>query len=68
MHNHPALPIKQLVHQTHILHGPFVLILGLFNLQPVIVDRDRTVLQRSKPSSCFALAGEQTYPYGRFQS
>jgi len=32
-----------------------------------MVDRDRTVLQRSKPSSCSALAGEQPYPWDRFQ-
>jgi hypothetical protein len=31
------------------------------------VDRDRTVSQRSKPSSCTALIGEQPNPWNRFQ-
>jgi hypothetical protein len=33
-----------------------------------MVDSDRTVLQRSEPSSCSALTGEQPYPWGRLQS
>jgi len=32
-----------------------------------MVDRDRTVLQRSKPSSCSALMGEQPNPWIRLQ-
>lgn len=58
----------QLIHQLFLLHGPFVLIIrSLFILQSFMVDSDRTVLQRSEPSSCSALMGEQPNCCDRFQ-
>jgi len=58
---------KQLLNQVSLLPGPLVLrIRSCHRIKPT-VDRDRTVSQRSKPSSCIALVGEQPNPWNRFQ-
>jgi hypothetical protein len=58
---------KQLFHYRFFLPGPLVLgISPLINLK-LTVDNDRTVSQRSKPSSCTTLIGEQPNPWNRFQ-
>lgn len=57
----------QPVHQRFVHSGP--LVLGAAPLKPPtpVVDRDRTVSRRSKPSSRTALMGEQTNPWDLLQ-
>jgi len=61
------LMIKQLFNKLYILFGPLVLEINPRNFKSDQVDRDRTVSQRSKPSSCTALISEQLNPWNRFQ-
>ena len=67
-HSYPAvLLVEQLVHQRFVRGGPLVLSAApLKNLAP-IVDRDRTVLRRSEPSSRTLLTGEQPDPWDLVQ-
>ncbi len=66
--NYPALPLEwQLVHQRYILPDPLVLGLASLNFLTLTVDRDRTVLRRSKPSSRTTLIGEQPNPWNLLQ-
>ena len=58
---------KQPRHQRFPLPGPLVLGLASFNFLTLVVDRDRTVSRRSKPSSRTALMGEQPNPWNLFQ-
>ena len=64
MHSYPALQLTlQPAHQRHLQPGPLVLgSVPLKNPTPLL-DRDRTVLRRSEPSSRTALTGEQTDPW-----
>ena len=61
------MPFRQLVHYQLILLGPFVLKLASLKFFVLMVDRDRTVLQRSKPSSRTTLIGEQPNPWNLLQ-
>ena len=62
--SYPAMPLAgQLVHQRFVLRGPLVLSKGPLKFQTSTVDRDRTVLRRSEPSSRTALIGEQPNPW-----
>jgi hypothetical protein len=56
----------QLLNKWFVLPGPLVLGIKLLRFI-IMVDRIRTVLQRSKPNSCTALIGEQPNPWNRFQ-
>ena len=54
---------KQLAHQGFPHPSPLVLGTTLLKSQTVVLDRDRTVLRRSEPSSRTALTGEQPDPW-----
>ena len=58
---------SQLVHQRPVHSGPLVLGTALLKFLTPMVDRDRTVSRRSKPSSRTALMGEQTNPWDLLQ-
>ena len=58
---------EQPIHQRLPLPGPLVLGSATFNFLMSIVDRDRTVSRRSKPSSRTALTGEQPDPWNLLQ-
>ena len=58
---------KQPIHHWYVLPGPLVLGLGSLSFLTLTVDRDRTVLRRSKPSSRTTLIGEQPNPWNLFQ-
>jgi len=58
---------KQLVHQRLIFLGPLVLKSDFLNSLALMVDRDRTVSRRSKPSSRTTLIGEQPNPWNLLQ-
>ena len=61
---YPAmLLVEQLAHQRFIRGGPLVLSADPLRNQTPIVDRDRTVLRRSEPSSRAVLMGEQPNPW-----
>ena len=47
--------------------GPLVLRFIIFTNNCIIKDRNQTVLQRSKPSSCTILIGEQPNPWNPLQ-
>jgi len=65
--NTTMLLAKQLFHYRFVLPGPLVLgIKPLINLR-LTVDNNRTVSQRSKPSSCTTLISEQLNPWNRLQ-
>ena len=57
----------QPVHQRFVHSGPLVLGTALLKYLTPMVDRDRTVSRRSKPSSRTALMGEQTNPWDLLQ-
>jgi len=59
--------VRQPIHQRLSLPGPLVLRSAPLNLPTFVVDRDRTVSRRSKPSSRTALMGEQPNPWNLFQ-
>ena len=55
------------MHQRSVQHGPLVLVSDLLNIPTPTVDRDRTVLRRSEPSSRATLMGEQPNPWDLLQ-
>lgn len=57
----------QPVHQRFVHSGPLVLGADPLKSPTPVVDRDRTVSRRSKPSSRTALMGEQTNPWDLLQ-
>jgi len=57
----------QPIHQRLSLPGPLVLGSAPLNLLTFMVDRDRTVSRRSKPSSRTTLIGEQPNPWDLLQ-
>ena len=57
----------QLIHQRFVQPGPLVLGSALLNIPTPTLDRDRTVLRRSEPSSRAALMGEQPNPWDLLQ-
>ena len=61
------LLVKQLLHQRLVQPGPLVLESAPVNSCTLVVDRDQTVLRRSKPSSRTTLIGEQPNPWDLFQ-
>jgi len=58
---------SQQIHQRSVRIGPLVLDADPLNLLTPAVDRDRTVLRRSEPSSRATLNGEQPYPWDLLQ-
>ena len=58
---------KQLVHNWIALLSPFVLKKSYFYFLYSTVDRDRTVSQRSEPSSRTTFVSEQLNPWNHFQ-
>ena len=67
-HSYPAVHLAaQLVHQRFVQLGPLVLESALFNIPTPAIDRDRTVLRRSEPSSRATLMGEQPNPWDLLQ-
>ena len=66
--SYPAMPLaRQPVHQRCVHPGPLVLGTAPLNSPTPMVDRDRTVSRRSKPSSRTTLNGEQPYPWDLLQ-
>ena len=67
--SYPAMLLyrKQLAHQGFPHPSPLVLGTNSLKSQTVVLDRDRTVLRRSEPSSRTALAGEQPDPWDLLQ-
>jgi hypothetical protein len=57
----------QQIHQRFVQLGPLVLESTPFNSPAPTLDRDRTVLRRSEPSSRAALMGEQPNPWDLLQ-
>ena len=57
----------QLEHQRFVNPGPLVLGIDPFKYPTPTVDRDRTVLRRSEPSSRTTLTGEQPDPWDLLQ-
>src|SRR5206468_9592468 len=63
-HSYRAVPLaRQLVHHRSAHPGPLVLGAAPRNSLARTLDRDRTVSQRSEPSSRTALMGEQPNPW-----
>src|SRR5438309_1623653 len=63
-HSYRAVPLAgQLVHHRSAHPGPLVLGATPLNSPARTLDRDRTVSQRSEPSSRTALMGEQPNPW-----
>ena len=58
---------EQLEHQRCVILGPLVLENVLLKFPTPTVDKDRTVLRRSEPSSRTALIGEQPNPWDLLQ-
>src|SRR3989339_1170578 len=68
VHSYPAMLLaEQLVHQRYVIPGPLVLRNVLLKFPTPTVDKDRTVLRRSEPSSRTALIGEQPNPWDLLQ-
>ena len=68
VHSYPAVPLaRQQVHQRYVHPGPLVLGTGPLKFPTPMVDRDRTVSRRSKPSSRTTLIGEQPNPWDLLQ-
>ena len=59
--------VGQLLHQRLIIPGPLVLGYKTLNFKIFTVDRDQTVLRRSKPNSRTTLIGEQPNPWNLLQ-
>jgi hypothetical protein len=57
----------QPVHQRFVQLGPLVLESAPLNIPTPAIDRDRTVLRRSEPSSRATLMGEQPNPWNLLQ-
>src|ERR671933_173991 len=67
-HRQPAVPLAgQLAHERCVRPGPLVLGTAFLKSLTPMVDRDRTVSRRSKPSSRTALTGEQPDPWDLLQ-
>src|SRR5437867_7432987 len=67
-HSYPAVPqARQPEHQRSVLPSPLVLRKGLLSHPAPMLDRDRPVSRRSKPSSRTALMGEQPNPWDLLQ-
>ncbi len=63
-----AMPlVKQQIHQRFVHPGPLVLRTAPLKYPTPTPDRDRTVSQRSEPSSRTALMGEQPNPWNLLQ-
>ena len=58
---------EQLEHQRSLIPGPLVLGNDPIKYPPPTVDKDRTVLRRSEPSSRTTLIGEQPNPWDLLQ-
>ena len=58
---------EQLVHQRSLIPGPLVLGNAPVKYPTPTVDKDRTVLRRSEPSSRTTLIGEQPNPWDLLQ-
>ena len=68
VHSYPAMLLaEQLEHQRYVISGPLVLGNVLLKSLTPTVDKDRTVLRRSEPSSRTALIGEQPNPWDLLQ-
>ena len=68
MHSYPALQLKpQPAHQGHPQPGPLVLGPNSLKNPTPLLDRVRTGLRRSEPSSRTLLTGEQTDPWDLLQ-
>ncbi len=66
--SYPTMQLAlQSVHQRYVHPGPLVLGTAPLNSPTPMVDRDRTVSRRSKPSSRTTLNGEQPYPWDLLQ-
>ena len=67
-HSYPALLLtEQLEHQRSLIPGPLVLRNAPIKYPAPAVDKDRTVLRRSEPSSRTTLIGEQPNPWDLLQ-
>ena len=67
-YSYPALPLlRQQAHQGSVPPGPLVLGRAPLKNQTLALDRDRTVLRRSEPSSRTLLTGEQPDPWDLLQ-
>ena len=67
-HSYPAMQLaSQPEHQRFVHFGPLVLEADPLKSPTPMVDRDRTVSRRSKPSSRTSLNGEQPYPWDLLQ-
>ena len=67
-HSSSAMQLApQQIHQGLVQIGPLVLDSDLLNFLTPIIDRDRTVLRRSEPSSRATLMGEQPNPWDLLQ-
>ena len=67
-HSYPTLHLTtQLEHQRLVIPGPLVLRNDPFKYPAPTVDKDRTVLRRSEPSSRTTLIGEQPNPWDLLQ-
>ena len=61
---YPAMPlVEQLVHESFVHSGPFVLRMRSLKIQRPQRVGDRTVSRRSEPSSRAAFIGEQPNPW-----
>ncbi len=66
--SYPAMRLApQPVHQRYVHPGPLVLGTAPLNSPTPMVNRDRTVSRRSKPSSRTTSNGEQPYPWDLLQ-
>ncbi len=67
-HSYPTLPLTgQLEDQRSVIPGPLVLRNDPVKCPAPAVDKDRTVLRRSEPSSRTTLTGEQPDPWDLLQ-
>ena len=67
-HGYPAMPLAgQQEHQGFVHPGPLVLGTAPLKYPAPTMDKDRTVLRRSEPSSRTALIGEQPNPWDLLQ-
>lgn len=67
-HSYPTLRVyTQLEYQRSVIPGPLVLRNDLVKCPAPTVDKDRTVLRRSEPSSRTSLTGEQPDPWDLLQ-
>ena len=63
-YSYPAVPLTgQLAHQGFVHPGPLVLWATPLKYPTLVLDRDRTGLRRSEPSSRTLLTGEQPDPW-----